>query len=228
MSIPRRSRLIPAASALILASLVTLRVVERAPRVDIARYMETSRAAIDGIPFRIGPYFGVEHSVTPGAVELLQPNRILQRRYTDPETGEGFSLVLVHCGIAKDMTGHYPPNCYPRSGWLSDGPSETVTLDAGGVVIPATLYHFELRQGFSPQRMDILNFFIVPSGPQRFGADIRRVEQASGSAWTSRYGAAQVQIMTTREMGPEQREAVWETVLDAMSSALFVIAEGPA
>jgi hypothetical protein len=34
--------------------------------------------------------------------------------------------------------------------------------------------------------------------------------------------------MTTREMGPEQREAVWETVLDAMSSALFVIAEGPA
>lgn len=76
MSIPRRSRLIPAASALILASLVTLRVVERAPRVDIARYMETSRAAIDGIPFRIGPYFGVEHSVTPrrGGVAPAQPH----------------------------------------------------------------------------------------------------------------------------------------------------------
>lgn len=228
MSDRHRPTVIPAAAAVLLASLLALRVLEQAPRVDIVRYMETSRNAIDAIPYRIGPFLGADRDVTPGAVELLQPNRILQRQYVDPETGEAFSLVLVHCGIAKDMTGHYPPNCYPRAGWVTDGPPDRQTLESEGVVIPATLYHFQMQQGFSPQRMDILNFFIVPSGPQRFGADIRLVEQASGSAWTSRYGAAQVQIMTSRELAPERREAVWQSVLDAMSPALYAIAEGPA
>lgn len=228
MSSPQRTAFIPVVSALLLTGLLALRAVEHAPSVSVDRYMAGAASTIDGVPYKIGRFIGVDRSVTPGTVQLLQPNRILQRRYTDPDTGDAFSLVVVHCGIAKDMTGHYPPNCYPRSGWVSDAPAELVTLDDGGIVIPATMYHFEMQQGVTPERIDILNFFVVPSGPQRFGADIRLVDRASGSAWTSRYGAAQVQIVTGRDMNPEQREAIWNDALRAISPALSAIAEGPA
>lgn len=228
MRASQRSMLIPSVSALLLVALLGLRIVERAPAGDLQRYKQTTAAEIRAIPFNFGPYFGVDEPVTPAAVELLQANETFQRRYTDLETGEGFTLMIVHCMVAKDMTGHYPPNCYPRSGWVADEPPEAVPLETDGVVIPSTLYHFEKQQGLTPQRMDILNFFVLPTGPQRFAADIRSVNQASTSVGTSQFGAAQVQIMTPREMTPERREAVWEAVLENISEALFVIAEGPA
>lgn len=225
MTAPRRQTLAPVAAAALLIAMLVLRVFEHAPPLGVGDYMADAAVAIDDIPRLIGAYVGNDSEVTPGAIELLQPNRILQRRYTDPETGRGFSLVLVHCGSAKDMIGHYPPNCYPRAGWVPAAPNQTVSVESQEIVIPATLYHFEKKQGFSSARSDILSFFVVPTGPQRFGPDIRLVDRASRSTRASQLGAAQVQVITSDDIDEQQREAIWRAVLDAVYPALHTIAE---
>ena len=56
--------------------------------------------------------------VPPEAQELLRPNAIFSRRFQRP--GEiGVHVLVVHCSDARDMIGHYPPICYPSSGWVS-------------------------------------------------------------------------------------------------------------
>lgn len=216
----------PVAAALLLCVLLASRVREQTPSRSAVGYLAGVASEIDAIPYRIGRYVGVDGEVTPGVIKLLKPNRILQRRYVDPDTGESFSLVFVHCGLAKDMTGHYPPNCYPRAGWVEAADMQTVSIEVEDTVIPASMYHFRLEQGIVPAEIDILSFFAVPSGPQRFGPDIRLVDLASRSPSASLLGAGQVQILTPRGMDAEQRDAIWSTVLETIYPALREIAEG--
>lgn len=218
--------LAPLLCAILLAGVAGWRTATRAPSADTSAYMARVAHQIDGLPYRIGNYIGVDASVTPYAVDLLDPNRILQRKYTDPETGEGFSLVIVHCKIAKDMTGHYPPNCYPRAGWVEVAEPEGVTVDVREALIPARRYRYELQRGLFPGRIDILNFFVLPVGPQRFGSDMRLVDRSSRSTAQSRLGAAQLQIITPAEMAEDSRRRIWEQTLDVVYPALAEIAEG--
>jgi hypothetical protein len=128
--------------------------------------------------------------------------------------------------VAKDMTGHYPPNCYPRAGWLEASPPQQVSLEVGDRVLPARRYRFRLEQGVVPSEIDILSFFAVPVGPQRFGPDIRIVDMASRSPAASRLGAGQVQVLTPRDMTEERRAEIWDAVLEAIDPALREITEG--
>jgi hypothetical protein len=228
MSTRTRNSMAPVATAVLLVVMLVVRVLEHAPQTGIEDYMTNAARQIDAIPVSIGVYIGVDREVTPGVIELLQPNRIFQRHYSDPDPNNSteFSVVLVHCGSAKDMTGHYPPNCYPRAGWLTAEPSQTVSVAAAELIIPATLYHFEYQQGFAPTRADILSFFIVPTGPQRYGPDIRMVDLASRSTRASKLGAAQVQIITSSDIDQQQRDAIWRAVIEATYPALHAIAEG--
>jgi hypothetical protein len=219
-------RLAPPVAAVLLCVLLATRLWEQSPNVGTEAYMARVAEEVDSIPYRIGDYVGVDGQVTPGVIELLKPNRILQRQYTDPESGEGFSLILVHCGIAKDMTGHYPPNCYPRAGWVESSGMETLPLELTDVLIPARLYHFRLENDPVPAGLDILSFFVVPSGPQRFGPDIRLVDMASRSPSASLLGAGQVQILTSQDLPDERREHIWKLVIQTIYPALSEIAEG--
>ena len=226
MSQVRARALAPLLSAVLLCGLLGVRIWEYSPTVGVTEYMARVGAKIDEIPVRIGNYIGVDSEVTPGVIDLLQPNRILQRRYRDPETGESFSLVFVHCGIAKDMTGHYPPNCYPRAGWVEAAAKDTVSLEVQEITIPASRYHFQIERGGIPSTVDILSFFAVPAGPQHFGPDIRLVDKASRSPAASRLGAGQVQILTPQEMSEERRTEIWHAVLEALYPSLREITEG--
>jgi hypothetical protein len=224
----RFQSLAPIVCALALLGVGIWRTVERTPSRDTTAYMARAAARIDEVPYRIGRYIGIDADVTPGVVELLRPNRILQRRYIDPDTGESFSLVLVHCEVATDMTGHYPPNCYPRAGWMSFEEPSTLTLEVVDTVIPARRYRFEKAGGLVPTRIEILNFFVLPTGVQRFGDDIRLVDVVSRSQAATLLGAAQVQIITPAGMDRQRREAIWNEVLETVFPALDEIAGGPA
>ena len=216
----------PVISAGLLLVLAVTRFWMETPSADTTEYMARVAERIDAMPYRIGRFIGVNAEVTPGAVELLQPNRILQRRFRDPTTGEQFSLVIVHCKIAKDMAGHFPPNCYPRAGWVATEKADTVSLEAADTIVNASLYHFSLDSGLLPTQIDILNFFVVPSGPQRYGSDMRLIDLASRSASGSRLGAAQVQIITPRGMDQATRESIWAQAIDVASPVLTEIAGG--
>lgn len=230
MSTKHSSWIGPGLAALMLASLTVLHYFERGTAGNIDHYMAVVAEQIDAVPTNIGPYVGRDAAVAPGAIRLLKPNRIIQRRYTNiaSEARETFSLLLVHCQVAKDMNNHFPPNCYPNSGWEMAGPPEDLTVTVGELRIPAKRYRFGRADDMLADDMDILSFFVLPSGQVRFGGDMGLVDHSSRLPWTDKLGAGQVQILTPAAMPEDLRGEIWDQALGALAPSLHAIAEGPA
>jgi hypothetical protein len=228
MTTPRPSRFAPVTAAAMLVALLGWNLFERDTSGGVEQYMDHSKEQIQKVPVRIGRFLGVDTPISqlPGVVDLLQPNHIMQRRYIDPDRGDGFSLLIVHCGVAKDMYGHYPPNCYPNAGWIVEGEPEEIVVHAGDIEIPARRYRFRHEASVVAERTDILAFFVVPAGQSRFGGDMRLVDMSSRSPATDKLGAAQVQILTPGEMPEQTRKEIWGEALEAIAPALHTIAEG--
>lgn len=175
-------------------------------------YFAQVASAVDALPYRIGRWVGVDSEPSPSGVKLLRPNRILQRRYMDPATGDAVSLLIVHCGDVRDMLGHYPPMCYPAHGWrLEQALPAQVRIE--GRDAPARLYRFSRTDEITQRHMSILNFFILPNRDVPIAADMDTLERASGSAATVRLGAAQIQILReSGDLGAASPEVVEEFV----------------
>lgn len=230
MSKQGTSWMAPGLAAAMLAALLVLHVFERGTSGNIDQYLARVAEEVDAVPARIGPFLGRETEVAPGAVKLLRPNRILQRRYTniDSPQQEWFSLLIVHCGVATDMNNHFPPVCYPNSGWKLEGEAEDVVVQVNGMDIPARRYRFQRPDELFAEPMDILSFFVLPSGQVRFGGDMGLVDMSSRYPWTDKLGAGQFQILTPAGMSEEMRGEIWDQVLGAIAPVLYAIAEGPA
>src|ERR1700691_3902298 len=50
------------------------------------------------------------------AIQLLRPNAILSREYRNDRRKQVVEFLIVDCSDARDLQGHYPPNCYPAQG----------------------------------------------------------------------------------------------------------------
>lgn len=85
---------------------------------DARPHLEAVRNAIETVPQRFEGWQSQPVEVPADALDLLQPNKILSRRYIRPGTGHEVTLLIVHCRSARDLAGHYPPVCYPSAGWM--------------------------------------------------------------------------------------------------------------
>lgn len=214
------NRWAPLATALVLGALLGASAFERTPNAAIEGYLSDVATAIDAVPYRIDRYLGQDSEVAKAAVELIKPNRLLQRRYVDPETGEGFSLLVVQCANARDMVGHYPPVCYPAHGWTGDGRTEDVSVRVGDLEVAGRRYGFALKRDIVTERMDILGFFVVPQGETRFGGDMSLVDRSSQSRIGTRLGATQIQILTDAALSDDRRREIWSMVIGAIEPVL--------
>jgi len=236
MNTTRGSTYAPLLAAILLAGLLVWHSHERDTSGNVDLYMSTVRQQVRAIKYNIGPFLGSDAVIAPAAIKLLKPNIILQRQYVeqDPKTDKStqwFSLLIVQCGIANDMYGHYPPACYPRAGWVIgndfDGQSfRDIVVHSGELSIPAREYHFSHEAGVIKKKTDILSFFIVPTGSARFGGDMKLVDMASRAPATAKLGAAQVQILTPADLSDSERKAIWDEVLISLEPVLKTIAEG--
>ncbi len=198
------------------------------PSPQAEGYLKAVALKIDAVPHQAGAWLGVDIPTTPAAVELLQPNRIIQRRYTNAQTGESFELLIVHCGDVRDMIGHYPPVCYPAHGWkLADRRRIPVTVE--GNDIEASSYRFTREVEIETQSIVVTNLFAVPIAEDSpFGPDLNLIEQAGRSRARARLGAAQVQIITPPDMTDARRAEIVSTALRLVDDVLTSVAEGPA
>src|SRR5438270_7313246 len=58
-----------------------------------------------------------ETKIPDAAIQLLHPNATVSRRYVNLKNDRKWAdLLIVQCSDPIDMSGHYPPNCYPNSG----------------------------------------------------------------------------------------------------------------
>ncbi len=214
------NRAAPVAAAVILTALLAVGGIDAKTPEGVQEYHAAVRMAVDRIPYRIGPWVAQDVETPPAAVKLLKPNTLMQRRYTDPATGESFNLLLVHCGDMRDMQGHYPPICYPAHGW-THLESRMTYFDVGADRLPARSYRFEREVQGSQQRMAVVGFFILPDGT--LAADIKDLNRRATNRSLSGLGAAQVQLVVDEAMPVERRREILEQLGRAIEPTIRVI-----
>ena len=74
------------------------------------------KEAIAQFPLQAGPWEGVNIPLPQEAVALLHPSAYLSRQYTEVTSGDRVAFLVIEAEDARDMMGHYPPNCYPAFG----------------------------------------------------------------------------------------------------------------
>lgn len=217
------SRIAPLAAAAMLFGVLFAGRINAGEVPGASEYRDAVRAAVEGLPYFIGRWRGVDVDTPPAAIQLLKPNVIQQRRFVDPTTGRVFSLLIVHCSDTRDMRGHYPPVCYPAHGWQEAGVAPT-TITIGGQAYPARTYDFVRVVEGVEQRLHIFSFFVLPDGS--IVADDAALDRASSKRYATQLGAAQFQIVGGENLPESERREVVDEFVRALEGPIRIIARG--
>ena len=165
-----------------------------------------------------------------GPIKLVKPNAPSGRNYyTARERHRGpFTLLVVQCRDPIDMSGHYPPNCYPNNGQpiVSSAP-RTWTVPGVPQPVRGTEYHFEAGSLHQPARRVVYNFFVLPG--KGVVPDMAEVREASGNHQRRHYGSAQIQVVfdeNPSEADPAWRDQVFATLIASKPGVLQVLNPG--
>lgn len=169
-----------------------------------------ARAAelVKNIPAKFGSWSGKDQVVQTEAIRLLRPNAIVSRYYVNEEDGRGVGFMFVQCKTVRDMAGHYPPNCYPNTGW-SEVSHREIAWPMGEDREPAVAYEYLFESGFTHQvsQKYVINTIILPDG--FVTPDYRRLNRQTSNYLARPFGAAQVQLVFSGEgYSPEERVTV--------------------
>ncbi len=196
------------------------------PNKEGARQFHSDvRNAVAKLPVRSGVWVSMDIKATEGAVKLLRPNVLLQRRWTNLETGLWVEVLLVHCGDARDMLGHYPPVCYPGQGWQSAGKGEWPTeIDGKAYRLPE--YEFVTNHGATVEGRLVRDGMLLPG--VGLGHDMNDVMQASRNVERRAMGAGQFQVIFDRRVTADVRQKATDELLAIYRPVFEVIVRGAA
>jgi hypothetical protein len=192
---------------------------------DAAPYHARARKVAEAFPYVIGYWAGKDVEVPTAAVKLLQPNVIVSRHFVNQGEHWGSvleaDLLIVQCADSRDMTGHFPPICYPSSGepLISQRPFKLTCAETD---ISGTEYIFDSRQERNGMlRKSVYDFFVVPG--RGIVPDITDVRSAASDYQRRCFGAAQFQVVMNADLPPEQRDAIFTTLIGADSELIRVL-----
>jgi hypothetical protein len=198
---------------------------------DAEPYHARAKAAINAMPWNLYVndvlWTAREQKPEDAAVRLLKPNEILSRYYTETKTTASAgtaSVLIVQCRDSRDMTGHYPPICYPNSGheMVYRQVREPVVVGEGSarVSVPFTEYHFEKEIRGGRTGFCVYNFFVVPN--VGIVPDIKGVNDAAEDYQRRFFGAAQFQVVMKAdvEMPRATRDEIFRALIGANAAAI--------
>ncbi len=185
---------------------------------DTTAFHAKVKAAVEAIPFRIGDWEGIEVAVPSAAGQLLHPNVLFARKYQDSKSPAWAKLVIIHCKDTRDMSGHYPPNCYGGSGWTSVGTPVVSSQELWGRSVPIAEYHFARTEFRGTVDWRIYDFFVLPTAG--FVTNMAQIQRASGDYRTRPYGAAQIQVIVDASMPEADRVRVLHAMLDSIGTVI--------
>lgn len=193
-----------------LAALLLIGFVRANPGDEgaINAYHERVARVINSIPVDINGWVGKQVPVPQSATNLLRPNAIIARNYTNDERGLSATLLVVQCRDTRDMAGHYPPQCYPASGWLEPDEDAVSMVEVEGQEMRR--YRFHRVAGQAERSIIVYSLFVLPTGDLTVSmTDVRRLSADYGYR---RYGAAQIQVLL--DAGVDEGDQAW--ILDQM------------
>lgn len=188
---------------------------------DTTSFHAAVREAMAAYPYRMGTWEGVDIPLPQAAQALLRPNVLFARRFQDPATGRRGNLLVIHCRDARDMGGHFPPNCYPGNGWTMEGGARMHQFEVWGRRVPVAEYRFRRREMAGDVSAAIYNFFILPTGAMVTSMD--EVRSASGDYRMVPYGAAQFQVVFDGQTPEADRLAVAGELLAPLAGVVEIL-----
>jgi hypothetical protein len=154
---------------------------------------------------------------------MLNPNLTVSRKYTNLQTGQQATLLLVHCSDARSLQGHYPPVCY-----VSNGFQQVAAIPKDwqieGLTIQGMIYTFSSTRPEALSSMIIYDFMILPNG--HTCRDMDGVYAFARDPLRHLLGAAQMQILVDPSLPEEQREALFRTLVQAHRRTIDAILAG--
>lgn len=191
-------------------------------------YFARVKSTIEDVPMQRGAWLGADIPVIAAAQDLLQPNKILQRRYTNADTREWFEVLIVHCGDVRDMLGHYPPVCYKANGWTLEQRTPT-SLPLEDREVPVMRYGFTKEVEFVEEHIRIVNLFVLPGEEfeDSFGRDLSLPDRAGRFRDRARLGSAQVQVIVPASLDAARRDELVATAMSLVGPVLLDVERGP-
>ena len=189
-------------------------------RVDPATLskLEAVKQAVMAVPYRVGRWSSTPIEIPAAAIELLHPNALLSRRFEPIDGGPSISLLLVHCTDARDMGGHYPPNCYRSAGWkLVSSRRDSLTLNEKD--LPVAVYMFSRFSEIGIEtRIRILNVFVLPDGS--LTPELNDIRKLADRVTVASLGVAQLQIVSSLTISDETALSEANELLEALPGLL--------
>ena len=168
-----------------------------------------------------------EVPVPTGQAQLLGLSAFLSREYRRLQTFPSVSAILfiAHCGDARSMSGHHPPNCYPSSGWILDE-KQTFSWKLGrrdGREMEAKAYSFS-RAGDSSLQLWVINGFFMNGN--FFAGTLEEAEKVAKPSLLGGNGLSQFQILLQGDYGGADVRKYGTEILQEIPSSLFDVTAG--
>jgi len=215
----RLAKFVPPALAAVMAAGLALQMgaYRTGDTTATAVFHARVKAAVDAIPMHIGSWEATTDKLPEAAGQLLRPNVTLCRTYHDPQQPWA-KLIVIHCKDSRDMSGHYPPNCYRGSGWSQTGDPLIRQRQLWGRTVPIAEYGFTRSELRGPITWTIYDFFVLPLGG--FVTSMSEIQKASGDYRTRPYGAAQIQVIMDAGTPEADRERILSAMLEPLGPVI--------
>lgn len=215
---------IPLATLVLLLAILAFGGIGQGPIDGSEEYFEDVAASIDAIPYKVGSWIGADLPLTEVEVQMLRPNKMLQRTYQDPLTGHRASLSIVHCTDVRDMRGHYPPVCYPAHGWTLDS-SELGAVEIDGRAQDARIYVFSRSNRGVREGIRIVSFFVIPYADGVL-CEMSALERAAKSPQAAGLGSVQIQVLAPTTQSTATTTAIVSKILEAVEPVIRQVEAG--
>ena len=216
----RTAHLAPVIVVALLVGVAVDKVLFHLPEGDPEPYHAQIREVADKLPYQIGDWVGTDVDVPPAAVALLKPNVILNRRFKDVRTGQMVTFLLVQCGDARDLLGHYPPVCYRVNGWALQAKTPR-DWQVDDVSIRGVEYEFSKSTFERSTRIIINNFMVLPDGI--VARDMESVGAVAQDPRKKLFGAAQIQLLFGADIPVSERDEIFKMFMKANISVIKTI-----
>ncbi|MEX2217582.1 MAG: exosortase-associated EpsI family protein [Phycisphaerales bacterium] len=211
----RLLQFLPSLISLALVVGLFVQVRAYAAEEDSAEFHATVRGAVERIPMQVGEWSGGDVRLPAAAGKLLKPNALFCRHYRHAGTGRTVTVLLVHCRDSRDMTGHYPPVCYPGHGWTMTSGAQYETITLWGEDTTFAVYGFSRTEVNRFVQCVIYDVFVLPRAGLR--TEMSDVVSASADYRVRPYGAAQVQVILDAGMPEEERREALRELLEPLA-----------
>lgn len=179
---------------------------------DADKYHERVRKVAASVSAVIGEWYGKNVEVPAPAIELLKPNVLISRDYTNLVTNQKVNVTFVQSRDAYDMMFHYPPVCFPANGW-THLEKESANWKVGGRIIPIMRYGFERSTFDSIVKVNVVNVFIMTDGMR---VEMESVRNAARNPSRRPYGAAQVQFVFDAGISDADQQIIFSELMAAL------------